>query len=486
MAGTNLQSENHDSQQMRRRAARQALGWNGEDSEDASSDHVRTCLLLEEGGFFPDRRLASFAVLTCETGHACDDLTTVAAEQLAKAELDHFSRRYFFWEPEDRLSHWTQLIEVVAPYPVLAWRHSRLKDGLQIPRDVLRPLGDRVELASALIEWSLRSPRLATSDVRRFVLKLTQDSSLKHATWDEWSEIQLKTRLFRLLVPTYIASLRSRLEQASSNKYAENLRVTVESATPRSDFADGLHHGAIRSLCVLIALVVYLASHWGGSSPRTPTTFQDRPGHRFVSKPKPKPSVLETTGIPISVVGRDQRRGELILNLLRNPEIMRRNDDSDEINGKRVVPVQVQQAVELLKSVTLLHSAADKLDGRKDGTVRDVGLILSRSDQSFQCVGYGRLDPRLRISHAVWVNGREPITAQAATAIAEKLKGEPSLDNDQRSALENELERVTKLEVMILTPAEFLATFEQSLPVNNDVQATPQFSTELPSGTVPK
>ncbi len=77
-------------------------------------------------------------------------------------------------------------------------------------------------------------------------------------------------------------------------------------------------------------------------------------------------------------------------------------------------------------------------------------------------------------------NGRETVTAQTATAIAEKLKGEPLLENDQRSALENDLERATKVEIMILTPAEFLSTFDQSLPVHDDAQATPKSSTELP------
>ena len=478
MAGSNLQSEKHDLQQMRRRAARQALGWNHEDSEDASSDHVRTCLLIEEGGFFPDRRLASFAILTCATGHACDDLTTNAAEELAKAELDHFSSRYFFRDPEDRVSDWTRLIEVVAPYPALAWRHSRLKDGLQISRDVLRPLGDRVELAPALIEWSLQSPRIATSSVRRFVLKLTHDSSLKLANWSEWTEIQLKTKLFRLLVPTYIASLRNRLEQAWSKDYLKDLSVVLESPAPHSDSTSGLKVGAIRSLCLLIALVVYLASHVGRPTQTKPTASQNGPGHQFVSQPDP--SLFKATGIPDSVAEKDRKRGQLILSLLSNPEITRRDNQTKEINGKRVVPVKAQRAIELLGSLTVLNSTVDKLYGRQDGTVRDVGLILSRSDMSFQCVGYGRLDPKLRISHAVWVNGGDPVTAQAASVIAEQMSGEPLLENDQRSTLESDLERVTKVEIMILTPAEFLATFDQRIPVHDDVQGTPKSSTELP------
>ena len=163
--------------------------------------------MLEESSFMPEPQFTSAAKLLYGTGAVSVTLSKEMSETLAKAELDHFASRYFFYEPERRVEIWLRLTETVAPYPPLAWRHLHLKAGLNV---VLASFDEQGEFATTVIQSYLQSPQNAALSLRSHLLRFAANEDSIRMLEDCLAVLQESATDVAVLVPAGVADVESR------------------------------------------------------------------------------------------------------------------------------------------------------------------------------------------------------------------------------------------------------------------------------------
>ncbi len=484
MAENSVTEETYNSLYVRRKFARATLGWDTSKDADPADDHARACSLLLDSEFLPDREQVSLVGMICGTGCISIHLMPEVDESLARAELHYFSNRFYFFDPGERSQVWAQIKETVAPFPALAWRHGCLKAGLLVPRDVLAPLEDRVDLAAAIIQWSILPPQQAAVEIRHYAWQASENSRTMGQCWNDWYELQLKARPVALLTLPGIG-ISQRLNWISEAKLAKNVDIVVEQPLElrRTRSRWRLSTPGSRRFWFFVGVFWIINIRFD---------LLDRIGHRVGLLFQPEQSLHEkiqsdasksapSVQVPATITHsvetrseRDRRRGAIIISLLRNAEMVRRiSSDSNNLETLSY-SVGIPASIEDLKALTIDHSVADSAEHRDDQTVGDVGLVLPVSSSGFRCIGVARIDRNQQIQNAFWISGKESVHAGGAADIVEVLKRQTPLDETARLALQTELEQLTEIKVLVLTPEQFLATFEPPEPLDHERAAADQ------------
>jgi len=471
MSDLPITSESFDSSLIRRRTARKLPGWSNAETRCAAEDHADVCRVLEESGFMPEAEFTSAAGELCGIGTVSIILSKAMSEALAKAELDYFACRYFFYEPERRADIWLQLTETVAPYPALAWRHLHLKAGL----NVVRTLDEHGEPAASVPQWFIQSPQNAALSLRSHLLKCAANEDSVKMVEDCLAELQESATDDAVLIPAGVADVKSRYTWLNESRLIPNAdfiteaRVQVQPSRARRIPELDLKKAFLIVFVTIILLERFIQVFDGWTALHS---RQDRlqPAQPMNSAPlpvMPKPIILEA---PVSQnsVDQDMERGAKVIDLLHHIGTVRRIANSSTHPAIIYAAAGISRHVQEVQDLMVVHTQADSDGKRSDETIGDIALILPVSSSRFYCVGFGRLDDQQRIYGAFWKERGEVLDRAGAEKIVRSLNGKHALDDDARRALREELETLTEMKIFVLTPDEFLATFDSPVQADSD------------------
>lgn len=479
--------DDRDPLEIRRDVALQFAGISP--GQDATiGDHPQVCRRLEESGFTPDPEFASAAGMLCGTGLIASRPSRQFGEALAREELTQFSKRYFFLDPPERREQWDRLASIVSPFPALFWRHRQLKEGLNVSRDVLQPLGDRVELAALIIQTFVQSPAEAATGLRDYAHKVAKNSMTLVEAQGRWIDVRKSTPDIAVLHPPGVASIQERIQWVSDSWNVPQSGQVASSSFAIPKDRESWKRRVLKALaCVLGVLwcsgaLVGLIETRLWSFLGTANTDDERP----ITFPANIPSPFEKKTTFSTTPGeRDQERALLTIELLQQIELNRSpsSENSDGVNSSSrpdsasVSTASINELKKRYDSLELTHSLMDMMDQRErqregDRTESDCALVLPQSMDRFRCVGFGRIDIHQKIIGAVWKSGPTLITQESAINVHEESHGSAVLDTEQMQTLQKELEAIMGMKVLVLTSDEFLATF-------------PRPSTTAPPASVP-